>query len=514
MVVCCLLAGCGSPGSGAAPAAKSPGAKKADNPRPKREPEPRNVAVPLEMDGSQSPPLPDPAPEPTGPAGEPEPGARLPRPRTPGNRPLLGDLLQRVADSESKFIANLPRMQVDEAKAAAEGIRKLSGKRLTLYTDLPPSKQVDCLVEVFDQAFPQWCEYFHIDPAEHADWHMTGFLMDEKAVYVRTGLLPADLPPFQHGYARNFELWLYEQPSEYYRRHLLLHEGTHGFMNTLLGACGPPWYMESTAELLGTHRWKDGRLTLNYMPASREETPHWGRIRIIKDAFAEHRAMHLKKVIEYAADAHLETEPYAWCWAAAALLDRHPRYQDRFRKLYKNVLLADFTERFYQSIGDDWDELREQWQVFVSGLEYGHDIPATAIDFSPGKAPTDFPVTVSVSAEKGWQNTGVQLQGGARYRLSAAGRYQVAERPQIWWCEPGGVSIRYYQGRPLGILLGAVRPDRPDRNAASALLRPVAIGLGTTLAPKQTGTLFLKINDSAAELGDNAGKLSVEVVRD
>ena len=30
------------------------------------------------------------------------------------------------------------------------------------------------LPEVFDQAFPQWCDYFRVRPADHADWRMTG----------------------------------------------------------------------------------------------------------------------------------------------------------------------------------------------------------------------------------------------------------------------------------------------------------------------------------------------------
>ena len=62
-------------------------------------------------------------------------------------------------------------------------------------------------------------------------------------------------------------------------------------------------------------------------------------------------------------------------------------------------------------------------------------------------------MTVSVAADRGWQSSGVRVDAGKSYRLRAAGRYQVADRPQPWPCEPGGVSIRYYRGRPLGILL-------------------------------------------------------------
>lgn len=423
----------------------------------------------------------------------------------------LAHLLDQPADSAPRWIADLPRLQVDDARAAAAGIRKLSSRRLTLYTDLPVDEEIERLPQVFDLAFGQWCEYFHIDKAKHADWNMTGFLMKDGARFRRAGLLPGGLPPFKHGFARNHELWLYEQPSAYYRRHLLLHEGTHGFMNTILGACGPPWYMEGLAELLSTHRWHDGRLRLNYMPTSREEVPYWGRVKIIKDALAENRAKHLINVLEYSASAHQETEPYAWCWAVATLLDKHPRYRDRFRLLYKDVLKPDFTDRFFRLMKDDWQQLSEEWQVMVAGLEYGYDVGRSAVDFTPGKALPTSGGLVTVAADRGWQNSGLRLEGGVAYRLTASGRYVVAQKPQPWVCEPGGVSIRYYRGRPLGLLIAALRPDDPADDGFSALQRSAVVGLETTLTPNETGTLYLKINDSAAELDDNTGELKVEI---
>jgi len=436
------------------------------------------------------------------------------RPSENARPPSLADLLKQPADSASRWIPNLPRMQIDEAAAAAAGIRKLSSKRLTLYTDMPAAEQIDQLPGMFDLAFPQWCKYFGVEASKHADWQLTGFLIKDKARFQRAGLLPGNLPPFPHGFARNYEFWLFDQPSDYYRRHLLLHEGTHAFMNTLLGGCGPPWYMEGIAELLSTHRWQQGQLTLNTMPANREEVEYWGRIKIVKDAVTKRRPLRLRQVIDYPPSAHLETEPYAWCWAAAVLMDRHPRYQQRFRRLHKNVLAADFDRQFYAALDKDWDDLREEWQLFVATLEYGHDVARTAVDFTPGKPLPARGGRVTVAADRGWQNSGLQLDGAATYRLAASGRYQVAKEPQIWWCEPGGVSIRYYRGRPLGILLAAVRPDATDPQPSSGLLRPTVVGLATTLSPKATGTLYLKINDSAAELGDNAGELQVEITRE
>jgi hypothetical protein len=404
----------------------------------------------------------------------------------------------------------LPRLAIDENRVARAGIRRLTGKRLTLFTDLPASEEVDILPAVFDQAFPQWCDYFEVDADKHADWHMTGFLMQDKRPFQASGLVPDALPRFQHGFSWNYELWLYEQPSAYYRRHLLLHEGTHGFMNTLLGGCGPPWFMEGVAELLATHRWEDGTLTMNYIPNSREEVPMWGRIRAIQDEFAAGRGMTIDGVLAYDTHAHLEAEPYAWCWAAATLLDRHPRYRDRFRELQKLVLRPDLSQRFRQLIDDQWEELDEQWQLLVANLEYGHNVIRTAVDFAEGRPLPTSGTDVLVAADRGWQNSGIRLEAGVTYRLRATGRYQVDDRPQIWWCEPNGVSIRYYHGRPLGILLAAVRRERPMRNA-SALVNPAVAGSESRLAPEWSGTLFLRINDSAGELDNNEGTLTVSV---
>ena len=496
LVFGCFVAGCGNSANPQANSALAPG---------KASPSAVSTSDPPQAAAPRSP-----APD-TGTPAEHEQSEPAAQDRAETEKPRsLADLLE-VPDAASAWMPELPRMAVDEARAEAAGIRKLSGRRLTLFTDLEPDGEVDFLPEAFDQAFTQWCEYFGIDPAEHSDWRATGFLMKDRDRFARAGLIPKALPPFEHGFSWNYDLWLNQQPSPYYRRHLLLHEGTHSFMNTVLGSCGPPWYMEGIAELLATHHWQDGRLTLNHIPTSREEVPMWGRIKIVQDAFAARRAQRLKSVLQYSPSAFLETEPYGWCWSAATLLDRHPRYQQRFRQLGKLVMEHDLTDRFRRLIGDDWDALADQWQVFVANLEYGHDVPATAIDFTPGKPLPEAGAGVSVDAARGWQNSGLRLEAGKPYQLSASGRYQVASEPQIWWCEPGGVSIRYYKGRPLGILLAAVRVDPSLREGSCALIRPVTVGSGNTLEPDQTGTLFLRINDSAAELDDNAGSLTVQI---
>ena len=227
------------------------------------------------------------------------------------------------------LLAEAPRL--DEGQLAAAGIRKLAGRHLTLYTDVANDAEVIGLTAAFDAAVPHWCRYFEIDPDKTADWRLTGYLIERKEPFRALGLLPADLPPFLHGYQRGDQLWLYEQPTAYYRRHLLLHEGTHAFMKQYFGGAGPPWYMEGVAELLATHTLQDGNLTLGVFPADKRTTPGWGRIKIVKDALAAGNGMTLTRIMQYDARAHLKNEPYGWCWAACAFLDAHPRTRAAFR---------------------------------------------------------------------------------------------------------------------------------------------------------------------------------------
>jgi hypothetical protein len=398
----------------------------------------------------------------------------------------------------------------DPAALRAAGIRRLDSKHLTLFTDVPSAPAVDELPQVFDLALPEWRSYFQLADDAISGWHVTGCLMRDKRRFVQTGLLPNDLPEFFNGYSRGREFWFFDQASDYYRRHLMLHEGTHVLMETLFGGTGPPWYFEGMAELLGTHRYEQGRLALDYFPRNRDEVPLWGRIRAIHDAVRAGRAQTLDSILAFDERSHQKVEAYAWCWAAAAFLDGHARYRERFRQLCLTVTEPGFNDRCRQLFDDDWPRLCEEWPVFVADLEYGHDLQRTTIDFTPGQPLTAGRRQVTISANRGWQNTGLLLAPGRKYHLTATGRYQVADQPTIWWCEPGGVSIRYYHGRPLGILLAAVRPS--DTSASSnVFLQPLVIGLAADIDVPAGGTLFLRINDSAAELGDNAGELRVDV---
>ncbi len=408
--------------------------------------------------------------------------------------------------------------EIDPAAVRAAGIRKIDGPRLTIYSDLDDKTrdEVDLLPDAFAQAFPQWVAYFHVDPKAADKWRVVGRLMKDKTKFEQVGLLPNDLPEFKNGYATNYSIWVREQPSAYYRRHLVLHEGTHAFMNSMLGSCGPTWYMEGMAELLSTHQYKDDRVKLDYFPRKKDEVPEWGRVRIVQDDCAAGKMLSLDDVFDFAPSLGWETRNYAWSWAAAAFFDFHPRYRERFRSAPQFIREADFNRRFRLLFENDWRDVSDEWAVFVSGLEYGYDFARAKIDFPPKDAQDLFTLKssekIEVSADRGWQSAGLRLEAGKKYSIQATGRFFLGgDDGARWPCEANGVSIHYYRGKPRGLLLAVVRPDEADPKEPSAFLKPTVVGLGAEITSERTGVLFLKINDSPAKLGQNEGNLDVEV---
>ncbi len=449
------------------------------------------------------------------------PAAPSEPPMQPDPSRTLGSLSEqsgtgRFEDAPTILAADNSAMPViDEERVAAAGIRKLTGEHLTLYTDLPAAPAIDELPQVFDAALPQWADYFEVDDALVESWQQVGYLMQDKTRFTTAGLLPAGLPSFLHGYQRGSELWLYEQPSDYYRRHLLLHEGTHGFMKRFLGGGGPPWYMEGTAELFGTHRWANGELRTRWFPEDKEQTAMWGRIKAIQDNYRAGRGKTIEDIMRYDKTAHLQVEPYAWSWAAVAFFDSHPKYQDRFRELRKFAPddTMTFSLRLYNGLQDEWPSVARQWHVFLATVDYGFDIAREAIEVKPVVDVPESGAAISIAADRGWQSTGYRVEAGVKYKIEASGRYQLATEPKIWWCEPNGVTIRYHQGMPLGVLIGAIIDESAGDGGALPLADPKAIGFGGEYPVEDSGTLYLRINDSPAELDDNSGVAEVRITK-
>ena len=147
----------------------------------------------------------------------------------------------------------------------------------------------------------------------------------------------------------------------------------------------------------------------------------------------------------------------------------------------------------------------------MAEVDYGYDLPRESLKPMSVQPLPAGGIEAHIDVKRGWQSTGVRLEAGKRYRIAARGRYQLKQEPRTWWCEPNGVTIRYCRGLPLGMLLGAILDEEQAPTDAAPLLRPGPLGLGVETRPGHSGTLYLRINDSPAELADNVGEVAVSV---
>lgn len=389
----------------------------------------------------------------------------------------------------------------------------LQGNHIKIVTDLKKTPELQELPMVFDMAVPQWCEFFSVRPADYTNWRLTCYLMQNPDRFRGEGLLPNDLPPFNNGYQRGDEIWCMAQPSPYYTRHLMLHEGTHAFMFSALGASGATWYQEGVAELLGTHRWKSSELTLGVFPRTRQELPFWGRIQLIKNEVQNGRAKTIAEVFKLSPQAfYSDNNSYAWSWALSSFFDRHPKYRARFRDMrrFAHLNSTEFSKRFALKFKREKKQLFTLWDVFLSNIDYGYDISEDQISYVGKTKSLTTRQEIEISCDRGWQSTGLIVAKGNRYEIQGEGRYVIRETERKWHCEAGGITIEYDRGAPLGALMCAVHAAN-DSSDHMTLVNPVCVGTQATIVPRESGLLFFRINERAGQLGDNHGTLQVTV---
>ncbi|MCC7418916.1 MAG: hypothetical protein IT428_01425 [Planctomycetaceae bacterium] len=416
------------------------------------------------------------------------------------------------------------RPRHDDKKLAERGIRVFESRRLKLYTDIE-ARQAEALPRVIDAAYDDWTTYFGPLPPnrERTDFQVTGYLMADKTLFREAGLLPEDLPEFLNGRHRGAEFWMNQQKHDYYRRHLLIHEATHCYMTILGGRLPPLWYVEGMAELFGTHHVaSDGKITFRTFPQRAADYAGHGRITIIRDEIAAGRGLTLDAVEALDGNEFLKNESYGWSWGLCEFLEHHPRWREPFRSLARNFNYRDFDRAYRAAFDESRNDLRAEWTLFASTIHEGIDFERAAVRFADAR-----PIAAGTSrktevrSDRGCQSTGLMLEAGVDYEVTATGRVTLATTPKPWISEPQGVTIRYVEGHPTGQLLGWISSassgaDRSGPDTETRLRRKLAgipFGPRTAFRADQSGALLLRVNDRDSELGDNKGDYQVQVKR-
>jgi hypothetical protein len=396
-----------------------------------------------------------------------------------------------------------------------DGFKRWEQGRLTLITDLPIDDELRAWPEVLDQAIAAWTQQWRLDASHSQSWRLTAYLIGDRKRFLESGL-EAQIPSFEDGYQMRDTVFLIEQPSVYYRRHLFLHEATHWAMYRGFGGAGSPWYMEGMADLYGTHRWKDRKLSLGIVPNSPTEVPQWGRFKRLKDMLSRDEVPTLKQIVSYSNDSVNRMDRYVWSWAACLFFANHPRYREAFAAASEPPLDYSMrvSQRLLQSLDASWPWVVAEWNGFLSDFDFGCD-PSSSMplleDTRWNTIESGETIRCNVLATKGWQPTGIRVRAGQSLQITAEGSCQIGigSNGRQWTSEPQGVTVRYHAQQPLGRLMATIIP-LPD-GEQTRLWQSTAIGRSADLTIESEGLLLLKINDTPGGLEDNHGSYQVAI---
>jgi hypothetical protein len=393
-----------------------------------------------------------------------------------------------------------------------------SGRHIDLVTDLESAAEADDLVASFDAAVPQWAEFWQLEPDALAGWKVDAFVIRDSSLYRQQGLIPDHIPKFPFGYASGNSIWVLAQPSEYYTRHLLLHEGVHALAFSQFGGGGPTWFMEGSAELLATHRGQAAAIEINRIPDHRDSAPYWGRFKLMTQLRHDGAVPTIERVMRYPPSLSGNVATYGWSWGAAMLMSAYPEYRPALIEAARHGKQTGpgFNRWLYRQISQaKWPVVAARWRIMCHDLDYGFDWSREKVMISEVDPLWDGnPLEMTVPADQGWQSAGVRFAPGTRVEVRGSGQVLLDSDPKPWISHPSGITFQYHRGRPLGQLLACVLPNAADDGDHVRPLKVIAVGEQATLSIDQHSWLLLRVNDRVGDLGNNRGAFDVKISRD
>jgi hypothetical protein len=182
------------------------------------------------------------------------------------------------------------------------------------------------------------------------------------------------------------------------------------------------------------------------------------------------------------------------------MLVNNPNYSQRFHKTGLQLLGGD-SAIFEAAFSDIANEVNFEYNHFLDNLNTGLRPDLIAWDWkTPARRiASGKPAEVSIVANRGWQASGVAVEAGAVYEITASGHWQLDEQTPPVDADGSGAGRR-------GQLLGVVM-------ANYQLSDVMGLGTKTTWTAPASGVLYLRCRETMALLADNSGSVSVEVKR-
>lgn len=436
--------------------------------------------------------------------------------------PIQVNPAEKEPQPEAVYRPSDTRRVLSAEEISRFGLNMVESKHLRIYSDLP-LKEITSLPAIIDQAYDSWLDYFGPLPEnrEGTEFQITGYVMEDVERFRNAGLIPDRFSVLGNGRHLGAEFWMPVPEPGYYRRHLLIHEATHCYMMYLPRTSAPVWYLEGMAELFATHHQEEsGECHFRVFPDSTEKFPGLGRIELVQREIEKSGLKTLLELDQLEVTGFQNVTSYAWAWAFCAFLDQHPEYQSRFQQMGRDYLLEvplnDLIRKEFN--GEELRQLNQAWLAYVNEIEYGLEVADMVIPFQPGSSlEAEANASLEIHADQYWQSTKWKLQEGRSYRLSAEGEFTLADQPKPWLSQANGISFQYYQGFPVGRLLGAIVPDskpspgQPYTKHDHCFARPASFGNDIVFKAPYSGTLYLRLNEAPTNLSDNSGSVQVTI---
>lgn len=414
-------------------------------------------------------------------------------------------------------LSGLPAQRLAAQESIGNGLRKLTHGNLTLITDLPIDQELRSWPDVLRQAIERWDQVWTVPEENKQSLELTAFLIGDKSIFQSAGYLDG-VPEFDDGFQLANRIFVMEQPSEYYRRHLFLHEATHWIMYRYFGGAGSPWFMEGMADMFATHRWTDGKLTLGVIPSDAHQFPHWGRFKRLREMVQRGEAPTLASVLRFGNQRENRVDRYVWSWAACVFFWNHPEYQRAIADAASPPLnySMDLSDRLRKNLADRWAIVEADWNGFITEFDFGFETQRSMIALGDrphlGVASVlSQPTKLSIQADRGWQDSGLFMQKGESIEIRANGQWVISttDPASPWKASAQGVTYRYYRNQPMGRLVATIATIRGGDK--TSIWNVIPVGDATTIQATEDGVLLLKINEPAGKLFDNSGELTVEL---
>lgn len=412
------------------------------------------------------------------------------------------------------------------AHAVADDFTRIDGRYVELVTDIESTSEAKSLAESFDAAVPQWIAAWGLAGDSASDWKVTACVMRDKTAFIAAGLIPPRVPDFPFGYALDDDVWVLAQPSEYYTRHLMLHEGVHALAYHCFGGGGPTWYMEGTAEWLATHRGVGDAIRVADIPGDKDDVPYWGRFKLLEQTRSQNEIPPIETVMNYSPTLTGDIRLYTFSWSAVSMFHAYPDTRESFLSAAKigRDNGPNFNRGLYARLSTIWPTVAARWRIAMLDFDYGFDWSQNLVDIATTDPNWDGrSIELNVDARRGWQSIGVRVPGGATVRIAASGMIGLngngngngseseSENEKPWTSTASGVTIRYQRGRPLGQLIACVLPNQTPRDGMLKPLRIETVGESATIKIPDHSWVLLKVNDAVGELDDNSGSFRVTI---